>query len=417
MQVADYIEVNLVHSVHTSGGKSFLGCRRRWDWIYNGYYYPTVTAKPLEFGVAFHAGMEKLYDPLTWHDKQLRMALALGTFKQTCDVQFLEFTKKNPELVTNEVREDYKERKELGKNMLKYYIANIASRADVGLTPVKVEVAFEVPITGPKGETLWCKCDTCWKRYDAFHRSPERGEAKWVGPIGDVEKFKKERWQGLPVTFGGRIDALMQDELGRYWIYDWKTAAVLSTREEYLWIEFQITSYLWALWTLGIPVAGFIYAEMRKGTPEEPEPLSRPYKGKLYSTNKMNPMTYDVFYRTISENDNLALINGLYDDYLEYLKGPESPKFHQRFQIARTVTELRNAGQDIYNLAADMTDPNVRIYPNSGKFNCQYCAFYDPCLSKNRGEDYLYTLDTLYDKKPRHYYETAKSTDKRGAGE
>src|SRR3954471_8596037 len=64
--VQDYIDARLVHEVHTSERRSFRGCRRRWNWIFQDFYYPQLTAKPLEFGVAFHAAMEVLYDPTTW---------------------------------------------------------------------------------------------------------------------------------------------------------------------------------------------------------------------------------------------------------------------------------------------------------------------------------------------------------------
>src|SRR6185312_7002878 len=86
--VDDYIKAGLVHSLHTSTAKSFRGCRRRWNWLYNEYYYPTETAKPLEFGVAFHYAMEKLYDPDTWHDKPTAYALARAAFVEKCDEQY-----------------------------------------------------------------------------------------------------------------------------------------------------------------------------------------------------------------------------------------------------------------------------------------------------------------------------------------
>lgn len=425
MLVDDYIEVKLSHSVHNSSAKSFMGCRRRYDYIHNHYFYPLVTPKPLEFGVAFHAAMEKLYDPLTWSDDAMRFALAIGTFTQTVDKQYLEFTRKNPELVNAETKKDYDERKELGVAMLKYYIKEVAAKADRGLTPIKVEVEFEVPIKGPNGETLWCKCPRCWNKYVAHYTSSEHlakvkdAQGPWmkVHEVVIVDNTyggnHYQMWRGLPVTLGGRLDALMMDAQGRYWIYDWKTAATMSTSEDFLFVEQQITWYLWALWSIGIPVAGFIYAEIRKATMDEPEPLSKPYRGRLFSTNKANAMTYPIFHTAVSERDPSGLANGLYDDYLAFLQGPEAPTFHHRFQIGRNEHELRSAGVDIFNIAAEMTNPHIKMYPNGGKWNCRSCAFFDPCVGQNRGEDYMYTLETMFEKKPRQYWEQPKSTDKR----
>lgn len=413
-----YIQENLVHSVHNSGAKSFQGCRRRWDYIYNGHYYPLTTAKPLEFGVAFHAAMEKLYDPLTWHDIELSLSLAKGIFSQTVDKQYLEFRRKNPQLVSPETTEDYKERKKLGLDMLKYYGKHVKPMADLGLTPVKVEVEFEVAIKGPNGETIWCKCNKCWKKWCAHFPQHVGDPPVLTQDAKAIDEWNGDiwrRWKGLPVTFGGRIDCLMQDEYGRYWIYDWKTAGRMMASEDWLRFDTQITWYCWALWSIGYPVAGFIYVEMKKAIPVEPEPHKKGMRrlGLLYSVSKSMDTTAELYEQTVRENDNLAYTQGLYDDFIAFLKGPEGPKYHQRHQIHRNAHELKTAGEVIFDIASDMTDPNVRIYPAPGKFNCQNCAFQEPCLSQNRGEDYEYTLDSLFEKRERHYYETEKSTDKR----
>src|ERR1700750_1328375 len=96
--VEDYIKEGLTHSIHTSQRRSFRGCRRRHDWIFNQFYYPAVTAKPLEFGVAFHAALEVFYNPDTWDDKETSAALALVTFKQKCEEQKKAFLEHNFEL-------------------------------------------------------------------------------------------------------------------------------------------------------------------------------------------------------------------------------------------------------------------------------------------------------------------------------
>lgn len=735
--INDYIQNKLVHSLHTTQRRSFRGCRRRHNWIFIDGYYPTVTVKPLEFGVAFHKAMEKLYDPITWHDRALAYQLARAIFVQTCDEQFAAYklavregrVNNFVDLVAAEA--DYSERKELGLGMLSHYVKH-EMHHDNGLQPVKVETEFEVVIKSPEGQELWCKCDRCWKRFSSF----------LLAQGGGVVAFTREQWKGLPVTYGGRFDALMIDEIGRYWIVDWKhlsitepvltptgwkaigdiksgelviglngspvqvigaspittqdvwevvwadgtivecsathkwsvldrdnklrtltteelsnaptyqnfgtpinnpvefvqhdnvpmhpyvlglllgdghfkqelqfasktgetvdllrkyadksvqfedcrrfggskwvirgpwkglleglglwgklsaekfipntymfasvedrlellrglydtdglvstlricttshqlaqdvanlirslggkasvsnsverthvngetinhpeyfinfwlegftcnkrpeppkpikgsgrrgivrvsktsrqaemrciavdapnnlyitrdyvvthnTAARLSTGEpgaddDYLWLDDQITSYCWAMWTIGFPIAGFIYAELKKVAPEEPEPLSRPYKGRLYSTNKQAvTATYEMYKTTVSENDAIAYNNGLYDEFLEGLK--DSSRFHLRHEIHRSVEELTNAGYNIYLEACDIIDPNLRVYPSPGRFGCRTCAFWDPCVGMNRNEDYQYYLDTMFEKREKHYFERDPSTDKPG---
>src|SRR5205809_7390678 len=89
MSVEDYIDADLTHSVHTSGRKSFRGCRRRWNWIFNEFWYPTTSAKPLEFGVAFHTAMETLYAPLLWDKpRDIVLEMSIQAFRNECEKQF-----------------------------------------------------------------------------------------------------------------------------------------------------------------------------------------------------------------------------------------------------------------------------------------------------------------------------------------
>lgn len=443
MEINDYIDANLVHSIHVSERRSFRGCRRRWSWIFRDMWYPQTTAKPLEFGIAYHKAAEYWYDPDFWgNDRDVRMIETLHVFKVECNNQLAEYKQgvrdgKIQQFQSDEeVEADYKERIELGQGMLREMFKQSAELDHDTYTPVGVEVKFEVPILresqigvevynadkqrwdtkmvdAPPSDTsyIWCKCDRCWKKYKAYYMQEyggQREQYQWDA--------LKEGWRGLPVTFGGRIDMLAQDIYGRYWIFDWKTAARLSTGEpnapdDYLWFDDQITGYCWALWTLGIDVAGFVYHEQKKAMAEEPEPLKRPYKGALYSQNKQNTYDYEVYKRTVEENDPQGFAAGLYDDYIQHLK--DNNIFYKRHTITRNEHELQAAGIAISYEAEEITNPKLRIYKSAGRFSCGYCAFKEPCLAIDRGEDYMYTLESLFDKREKLYYETAESnTDK-----
>lgn len=420
--VDDYIDAKLVHSLHTSTAKSFRGCRRRWNWLYNEYYYPTETAKPLEFGVAFHVAMEKLYDPLTWDDKPTAYALARAAFVKTCDEQFERFkrTHGDPE---PEVVADYAERRKLGLGMLQYYYEKVIPKFDHQFRPVRVEVKFEVPVKDPDGNVLRCYCDDCWRRFRTW---TEVNWPEWEKDFrADIrtpeleEEYRTDGWVGLPVTYGGRIDMLAEDEDGWYWVFDWKTAAQMTKDEQdfFLQLEDQITRYVWAMRECKLPVAGFVWAEIRKAVPAEPEPLSRPYKGRLYSANKQTPYDVEVYEQTVKEGDPSGYFNGLYDVFIEYLKGEGMNTFHKRHQVHRGDVELDSCAYNIWLEACEMTAPNLRIYPSPGRFTCNGCAFAEPCLGLNRGEDVAHYMATMYEKKDRHYYdEKPLSTDKTGRG-
>jgi len=412
--VNDYITAGLTHSIHTSERRSFRGCRRRWDWISRQFYYPNVTARPLEFGVAFHGAMEKYYEFYLGlfenPDPIAAAAVAVQEFNRITAEQRTKYIALNGSL-DDEKRADYDERQKLGNDMLRYYFTKVAPAADRGLKPLKVEIKFEVPIANPETgkQDLWCTCDWCWRRF-AKHEGIE--PVPKPGPS----------WRGLPVTYGGRIDILFEDQLGQLWIGDWKTAARLSgteTSDEYLWNDDQITSYVWALRLIGFNVAGFIYAEIKKAVPAEPEPLKYARLGRLYSISKSLVTDAQLYEDTVSENDPGAYESGLYDSYIEFLK-QEGPRFHSRHPVTRNAEECKQAGYNIWMEARDMVDPQLPIYPNPGRFHCKGfgpdsgCAFWEPCLAQNRGEDVVYSLNTLFEKRTRHYWEDAPpTTDKR----
>lgn len=407
MEDKELIAKGLVHSLHTSERRSFRSCRRRWSWVFREYYYPRVTAPPLEFGVAFHAAMEVWYDPMFWdhpdHDI-VQSALAKTTFTKLTNEQFTKYKKLNGP-PSDEIKAEYHDRVKLGLDMIEYYATAVSPFIDFGFKPIAVEIPFEVPLG------FRCKCDICWKKFLNY----------WNARLDDYRKLplservdSQEDFKGLPVTYGGRIDMIAEDDIGRLWLFDWKTTSRMideSQQASFLELDDQITSYCAGLLKLGRSVAGFVWHEQLKAVPSPPEPLVRPLKGRLFSVSKNAATTYPIFKRHVAENDIMGLENGLYDEYLMFLQ-KEGPRFYQRHQVHRTKTQLTNAWSDLVSEAKDIIG-NPRIYPQPGRFSCTTCAFQQPCLGKNMGEDYEYALNTMFERRSKHYYEEKEvSTDK-----
>lgn len=417
MELNDYINADLTHSIHTTERRSFRGCRRRWDWIFHDGYYPLITPKPLEFGISYHKAMETWYDPDSWKmDREVVEAEAKMVFKRECELQLREYLLKTGNPLDEETQQDYDERVQLGLGMLTEY-ARTSRKLDAVFAPLYVEKSFEVPIKGPNGETIWCKCNRCWNKWCAYiDNVVEKDTPGWIPLAEQQAEERTVYWQGLPVTFGGRIDAIVRHLMtDRIWIIDWKTAARLSTGEpnapdDFLYLDDQITGYLWALWSIGLDVAGFVYHEQKKAYPIEPEPLSRPRMGRMFSVNKNMDCDAETYERIVSQNDPVAYDAHLYDDHIEYLR-EFGGVFHKRHQIERNEHELRNAGLNLFKEAKEIVNPELAIYPSAGRFGCTFCAYQLPCLAKNRGDDYKYTLDTMYEKREKHYYQES-STDK-----
>lgn len=430
--VQEMISKRLVHEVHTSERKSFRGCRRRWHWVFQEFYYPKTTAKPLEFGVAFHNAMETIYNPDTWTwDRQIVKNAAINVFVKTCENQKKKYLEEvNEQYMTNEEAEtDYEERVKLGIGMINYYVNDVAPLYDEGWKPVKVEIEFIVPIQNPDtNEYLFCTCPRCRKTFLEYCASQSDNESIDFALVSSGDGWTISvngqghlPWKGLVVTLAGRIDMLAEDPNGRLWLVDWKTAARLARgdasgqdRDEFLELDDQIGSYVMALTRkLNLDVVGFVYVELKKAFPEEPLRNKQPRLGRWYSVNKQQSVDYKTYLKTVQENDPLAYEEGLYDEFLTYLK-EEGINFHGRYQISKTWEELEEIERNLFYEAADMTDQSLRIYPSAGRFNCGFCAFRGPCIEKNRKGDYQYMLDTLFEKREKHYWVRELSTDKTG---
>jgi hypothetical protein len=404
LNVIDWcIQQRLVHEIHTSERHSFRGCRRRWNWLYTHNYYPKVTQKYFEFGTAFHAALETYYDPETWrYDREVIAAKAILKFADVCEAQKKAFLKIKDEMYLDvDADEDYNERLELGKGMLKYFFNKVVPREDHGWRPIRVEVPFMIIIPNPETgeESIWCKCQRC--------KTTIRNYAQTHPDFVREEEFLES---GLPVVYAGRIDMLIEDSRGHYWIVDWKTAAQIRDDDEYLYLDDQIGSYVWALRRLGLPIQGFIYHIQRKAFPEPPTRNKVIRLGRAFSVNQTQATNYEEYLNTVSTEDKEAYEAGLYDEFLQFLKD-EGTVFYRRHQIHKTAYEVDEIEKNIGYEALTMCDPNLRIYPEMGRFSCGGCAFRQPCLGKNAGEDYVYTLNSLFEQREHYYLRDTPSTD------
>jgi hypothetical protein len=194
------------------------------------------------------------------------------------------------------------------------------------------------------------------------------------------------------VVYQGRLDGIVEDSFGWYWILEHKTAGQLGTTE-YLQLDDQTGSYCWAIQKkLGIRVQGVIYNEAVKDFPTPPTQLVNARQGRNFSVNKMQKTTHDVYLKTLIEaKEDISL----YEDFLNYLKLEGNPYF-RRTQVHRNVHELENMGKYIRAEAEEMINPNLVMYPNPGKFNCSWCAFKEVCIAMNDGSDWQFILESNF---------------------
>ena len=412
--------VDLVHEVHVSELRSYRACRTRWNWLFTEDRQPLVTPTPLEFGVAFHRAMQVLYDPKTWHlDKYVLGVRAESAFIEACKEQRANFIRVTDKFgLSDEEEKDYETSLELGIGMIRWYVKNHLPQGM--FAPVEVEAKFRVPVLDEFGSQLYCRCNRCReKAYQAWIRENTTGlpsdavlsRATWQ------ELVYNEGWIGLPVVYEGRIDALMQDQFGGYWIVDWKTtirmmSADTSVAEVILETDDQIESYCWALRVmLGLNIRGFMYVELRKDFPKPPTRNKVVRLGCSFSVSKSQGTDFQTFRDTVMAQDPIAYRDGLYNDFLDWLK-ENGTRFIEVHKVPKPPQTLDSVGHNIFLQAREMIN-SPAIYPSPGRFACSWCAFVSPCIDKRAGRDYQYAIDTMYEVKPRYYELQEPSTDRR----
>lgn len=363
----------MVHRIHTSEIRSFESCRRRWDWHYRQRFMPVRPIKYLEFGTAYHKAMEVFHDPERWHYPiDVKYAMAIKAFIDTCDEQKNAY-RDHVGSLDQSMEDDYAERLELGQGMLAHYAYTIFPKQMASYKPIMVEVPFEIPVT-VNGEVLQCPYTD--------------------GSCGQDHKGDNT------IIYGGRVDMIVEDmDEGGYWIWDWKTAAALlgDIQSKYLEIDPQVGSYPWALrLKLGINIRGFIYYEQRKEFPHPPRELKRQTGGCWYSQNKSQITDYPTYLNHVSENDPDAFNAGLYDEILDHFANNEE-RFYKIHRVMKNDHQLLETGRMISQIAQEIIEKDLRIYPHPGRFNCATCAFFDPCLAKFRGDDWEYALNTIFE--------------------
>lgn len=361
------MDLSAIHEVHGSQLKSYRGCRLQWQWQYVQGYSPLIRPAPLEFGTAFHVGMETLYSPETWNWPLLDLyRRAKQAFIDTCELQQREYLERiEMYRLDPEEEVDYGERIKLGVGMLRL-VARTMDRKN--FTPVAVEKEAFAPITHPAtGEQIFCQF--CHK----------------------------------PFYYGVRPDAVLVDHNGRYWLVDWKTAAMLLKDQMILELDGQIATYLWALvHALGLDFAGFKYVQIRKAFPKRPRELMYPRLGCKYSTAH-NQLTDAVIYRQfVQKHDPSAYQQGFYNDYLAWLE-EFGPKFFKWFTVYKSRRQLHTIGQDLAEQVLEMYFRNPSIYPNSGRMICERCPFQEPCLERQSGGHYQEVLTSQYEQLEPYY--------------
>jgi hypothetical protein len=379
------IDPTQIHEVHGSVLKSFQGCRLQYKWNFIDGYTPPTVAAPLEFGSAFHRGMEVLYNPDTWDLPLLELyRLAKEEFTNVCMHQLEAFLNRAALYqLDHEAEVDYLKRIELGCGMLRK-VARTMDRKS--FKPVLTEKEIFVPIKYPTtDQQLHCRCNDCWDKSSK----------------ADPDLIPTE-WSGLPVYYGLRVDAVLVDEDGGYWLVDWKTASQLLKDQLILELDGQIINYLWALkLASGLDLRGFKYVQILKDFPHKPRELVNVRLGRKFSVAKNARTDAATFSTYVKKHDSDAFKAGLYAEHIEYLRN-FGPMFINWMTVYKTDQQLEVVGTDLAYAVKDLLD-SPDIYATGGRMVCQRCVFQEPCLERQSGGDFQDILDSQYEKLPPYF--------------
>lgn len=317
---------------------TFKRCRLRWHFSspLRLNLAPIKTVPPLMFGSAVHAALESYYNPNEMRNPER----AVASF-----VSFLNEWYTGLRAPSVEDDELYDESMLLGTGMLEHYFMYQAPQDDFEV--LAVELPFEVPI------------------------------------------------EGTDRMYAGKIDGVIRDKHGRVWVLEHKTADRILDNTEYLLMDEQCGSYLWALRQLpefaGEHIEGVLYNILRK---KIPTPMAELKNGGL-STDKRTDTTFQYASSQIRQYYEGTIPNR-YVAYLEMLQ-QKGNRFFYREPVRRNEREIEYLGKMIALEASEMTNPDIAIYRNPTSGNCNYCSFVGPCLALYGGDDYQTMLDTNYE--------------------
>lgn len=329
--------VDGVRPIHTSDRIAFKRCRRKWA-LGSPLRLHAVRQEgnksALWFGTGFHYALEDYHGYNYFYDKPQAAFVAYAkAFRQ------------------EDLPHDHESLIDLGLGMLDHY-------------------------------TRWIKRRDAYKTF--WVNGVPQVEVRFSIPIPELTEISAS---GEPVHYHGTFDRVVEDEEGRLWILDYKTAASIDVSK--LETDPQVTSYLWAAEQLyDRPVEGVIYMQFAKGFPVYPKIL----KNLSVSTNKLQKTSYALYKEILADKygsvekspvDNRKFLETLLDgENLDY------DRYIRRDLVRRNSVMRAMEGEKIVAEGYDMLNPDIVIYPNPTR-DCSWdCDFRTVCMAMDDGSDW-----------------------------
>lgn len=344
--------------IRTSDRIGFKKCRRSWAWSSHlkGNLGPNYLASPLWFGSAIHYALEDFHGYKNFET-------AADAFRAYCIATSKQHLRDLPT--------DAEDLFRMGTAMMDYY------------------------------ETGWLSerkaDDTYWEEIDGVMVPGVEVNFEIEVPLDEnplLAKYCKAHGADC-ILYRGTIDRVSIDEFGRLWCVEYKTAKVAE--QLHYQTDPQISTYIWAMrYVYDKPIAGVVYQQFIKKTPEPP---------RLLATGK------------VSTASNLTTSAVLYRRQLRAMYGAEekAPEANRKFLIDLMISEDENRdkyilreyihrndhqtnaeAQKILLELEEMLNPDLPLYPNPTRECSRMCSFLGACVSFDDGGDWEGNLRTNF---------------------
>lgn len=345
--------------ISNSDRVAFRKCRRAWDWgshLRRGLRTP-VQRSPLWFGSGFHYALEDFHGPKFYPS----LESAWDDYVQATTKQFGQ----------DNLPMEHAALGDLAHAMFFYYRdiwleaggrPKLKTLKVNGVPQVEVPLEFEVPVA-PK-------------------------------------LLKKAGFDRAVCRF--IADRIVEDEFGLLWMVDYKALARFPNIGA-LELDPQITQYLLGVQLLyNRPFGGLIYQSHLKAacnTARELKPKKGQTRGDISCA--ANQGTCHTLYRMalIDRYGDVTLASDEQQELLRELRNKESEHadaFIRRDWMTRNQRVIANEAKNIVLDAEEMLDTPRIYHAPSDRCTDQGCAFYLPCVEKERGENFEFTLKNDY---------------------
>lgn len=341
--------------IRTSDSISFKKCRRSWSWSSHlkRNLGPNYLASPLWFGSAIHYALEDFHG-------YKYFASAEDAFRAYC----IATSKQHARDLPDDAHELFK----MGSLMMDYYengwLNNQGRKQDetywwtdpeTGESIPQVEVNFEIPVPLEDHPLLAAYAE----EHGADH-----------------------------VLYRGTVDRIAEDEYGRLWIVEYKTAK--TAFHMHYQTDPQVTRYIWAAQNMypDKQIAGVVYHQFVKQSPIPPRVLS---SGLISTASNLSSSV--VLYERALERmyGKIGLAPQKNREFLTTLRTKEdenNDRYIVRTYIERNNTMVDAEAQKILLELEDMLNPDLPLYPNPTRDCAHMCSFLAACVSFDDGSDW-----------------------------